>query len=274
MDRGRRNAPRREGSSDAGARGCAAPGAPTHPTRLFHIPRRTRTPTLRPTANPLDVLAIQPSRGPMSGGGRMNMADTSNSPLLPTGSLSRSNCAGPSDEHRQDEESRSNRPVERAKICVAAARRVEISDEMMPFDQHVSRQRYTRLCCRRSGTAFDSLTLPPHTRPEAPPSANRVGAAAPCSPTTKPLATDRSRRSSQGGAEGILSIRHSCEHVRSHARRLNPLARGCLIQPDAKFLLRQDCARVRAPNTGGASSSLTAAVIHDPERRGRLGAAR
>ena len=112
-------APRREGSSDAGARGCAAPGAPTHPTRQFHIPRRTRTPTLRPTANALDVLAIQPSRGPVSGGGRMNMADTSNSPLWPTGSLSRSNCAGPSDEHRQDEQSPSDRSVEHAKIWCA-----------------------------------------------------------------------------------------------------------------------------------------------------------
>ena len=135
-----------------------APGAPTHPTRQFHIPRRTRTPTLRPTDNPLNVLAIQPSRGPVSGGARMKMPDTSNRPLLPTGSLSRSNCAGPSDEHRRDEHSRSNRPVERAKIFVAAARRVEITDEMMPFDQHLSRQRYTRLRCRRSGTAFDSLT--------------------------------------------------------------------------------------------------------------------
>ena len=93
------------------------------------------------------------------------MADTSNSPLLPTGSLSRSNCAGPSDEHRQDEQSRPNRPVEHAKICVAAARRAEITDEMMPFDQHASRQRYTRLRCRRNGIDFDSLTPAAHHDP-------------------------------------------------------------------------------------------------------------
>ena len=36
---------------------------------------------------------------------------------------------------------------------------------MMPFNQHVSRQRYTRLRCRRSGTAFDSMTPASHHDP-------------------------------------------------------------------------------------------------------------
>ena len=50
-------APRSDGSSDTGARGCAVLRPSMHPTRLFHIPRRTRTPTLRPTDNPSDALA-------------------------------------------------------------------------------------------------------------------------------------------------------------------------------------------------------------------------
>ena len=43
-----------------------------------------------------------------------------------------------------------------------------------------------------------------------------------------------SGRSGQGGDGGISAIRHSCEHMRSRARRLNPLARGFLVAPDAK----------------------------------------
>ena len=156
-------APRREGSSDVGARGCgargcAAPGAPTHPTRLFHIPRRTRTPTLRSTANPLDVLAIQPSRGPVSGGGKMNMADTSNSPLLPTGSLSRSNCAGPSDEHRQEEQSRCRRILSRAKMRAVVALSPKGVDAMNSCDHHISCHHYARLRPSRTAGATDPLS--------------------------------------------------------------------------------------------------------------------
>ena len=61
----------------------------------------------------------------------------------------------------------------------------------------------------------------------------------------------------QGGADGISAIRHSCEHMRSHARRLNPLARGVLIRPDANFFLRQFCAPPRSSRTRSASSLLT-----------------
>ena len=57
---------------------------------------------------------------------------------------------------------------------------------------------------------------------------------------------------------GNLSIRHSCERTRSHARGLNPLARGHLISPGANFPLRQTCARVRGRNTPAASQPLTA----------------
>ena len=35
--------------------------------------------------------------------------------------------------------------------------------------------------------------------------------------------------------DGNSGIRHSCAHMRGHARSLNPLARGCLIRPDAKY---------------------------------------
>ena len=44
---------------------------------------------------------------------------------------------------------------------------------------------------------------------------------------------DISRHSEQGRNVGFLSIRHPCEHMRGHARRLNFLACAFLIPPDA-----------------------------------------
>lgn len=57
---------------------------------------------------------------------------------------------------------------------------------------------------------------------------------------------------------GILSIRHPCENVRSHARISKPLARGFRISPDANRLRGHHCARLRKPNTGGATDPLSA----------------
>ena len=57
----------------------------------------------------------------------------------------------------------------------------------------------------------------------------------------------------------ILAIRHACEQMRSHARSLNPLARGFLISSDGNFHLRHYCARMRLPNIGAATHSLTVA---------------
>ena len=67
---------------------------------------------------------------------------------------------------------------------------------------------------------------------------------------------------------GILRIRHSSEQMRIHARRLNPLARGVLIRPDANSLLRQGCAPMRKPNTGAATCLLTGTDVRTHEHRG------
>ena len=61
------------------------------------------------------------------------------------------------------------------------------------------------------------------------------------------------------------AIRHSCEHMRSHARRLKPLACGCRVPPAANFLLRQGCARLRSTRSGRIPWPLTATAIHEPK---------
>ena len=72
------------------------------------------------------------------------------------------------------------------------------------------------------------------------------------------------------------SSRDSCEnrHTYDRARQLRadlqPLARGCLIGPDASFLTRQSCAWMRATNTGPVSCALTAAGVHQPNHLDRL----
>ena len=56
-------------------------------------------------------------------------------------------------------------------------------------------------------------------------------------------------------------------HLRNHAARLNPLARGCIISPAGNFLLRQCCARLRRRNTEPATHLFTAAILHKHELR-------
>ena len=56
----------------------------------------------------------------------------------------------------------------------------------------------------------------------------------------------------------ILPIRRACEHMRSRARRLNPLARGLLMRPAEIVFPGQACARVRTPQISRAASVLTA----------------
>ena len=67
----------------------------------------------------------------------------------------------------------------------------------------------------------------------------------------------------------VSAIRHSCAHMRGHARSLNPLARGCLIRPDANCPRGHGCARVRASTTGTVPQALTATVVRAPEHRAR-----
>ena len=57
---------------------------------------------------------------------------------------------------------------------------------------------------------------------------------------------------------GISAIRRTCEHLRSHAPGLNPLARGCSIWPDANYLLRQGRALLRSNGSRTATCLLTA----------------
>ena len=45
-------------------------------------------------------------------------------------------------------------------------------------------------------------------------------------PRSRQFRKNRSSHVTQIRIVGIMSIRHSCEHMCSHARRLNPLARG------------------------------------------------
>ena len=61
------------------------------------------------------------------------------------------------------------------------------------------------------------------------------------------------------------AIGHTCEHMRSHAPRLNPLARGFLLWPDANFRLRQSCPRMRMPSTQSDSAPLTAPITQEPK---------
>ena len=56
--------------------------------------------------------------------------------------------------------------------------------------------------------------------------------------------------------------------MRSHARGLNPLARGTLISPDAKILLRQRCAPLRSNRNGSVPWPLTSAEGSQPNASG------
>ena len=69
-----------------------------------------------------------------------------------------------------------------------------------------------------------------------------------------------SRRSRPGVVVGGWSIGRTRAHTRSHARRLNLLARGSLVSPDASFLRRQRCPRVRTPDTRPVTSLFTVAT--------------
>ena len=64
--------------------------------------------------------------------------------------------------------------------------------------------------------------------------------------------------------------RHTHDCLRQLRTELESLARGCHISPDASFLPRQRCARVRASSPGAVSCALTAAVIHQPNHLDRL----
>ena len=71
------------------------------------------------------------------------------------------------------------------------------------------------------------------------------------------------------GEVGIRRIGHTGEHMRSHARRLDPRARGFLIRPESNFLLRQWCAHVRPTHIATTTQPLTAPVVRQPERHVR-----
>lgn len=77
------------------------------------------------------------------------------------------------------------------------------------------------------------------------------------------LKSDTSRRDFSG-------IRHTYDRTRQLRADLESLARGCLIWPDASFLHRQRCARVRATSTGTVSSTLTAAILHPANHLNRI----
>lgn len=77
------------------------------------------------------------------------------------------------------------------------------------------------------------------------------------------LKSDTSSRDSCGN-------RHTYDRARQLRAGLEPLARGCLIWPDASFLQRQCCTRVRATNTRAVSWALTAAGVHQPNHLDRL----
>ena len=72
-----------------------------------------------------------------------------------------------------------------------------------------------------------------------------------------------------GTGRGDLRARSIMRTDAQSCAELESPARGHLIQPDANFLLRQRCARVRAPNTQPATRPLTATVPHEPEHRAR-----
>ena len=73
------------------------------------------------------------------------------------------------------------------------------------------------------------------------------------------------RRLLQGGAVDISALRHAREHLRGHAWRLNPLACAFPIRPDANCQRRHCCARLRTPNTGGATDPLSPTARRDSE---------
>ena len=65
-------------------------------------------------------------------------------------------------------------------------------------------------------------------------------------------------RLSKGRDVANSAIRHQREHMRSHARALNPLARGYLMWPVANLLLRQCCAPLRSSRSRHVAWRLTA----------------
>ena len=65
-------------------------------------------------------------------------------------------------------------------------------------------------------------------------------------------------RLSQKGDVEISVTRRTCAFVRSHAWRLNPLARGVLLRIEPNVLVRQACAPMRSSRSGCVPSTLTA----------------
>lgn len=81
-------------------------------------------------------------------------------------------------------------------------------------------------------------------------------------------------RSGQTEEVAFSKIHHSCEHLRSHAHRLNPLARGYLIWPEANSLPRHCCAPLRSTRSQRVSWPLTALQSSQPQaprNKGRSG---
>ena len=68
---------------------------------------------------------------------------------------------------------------------------------------------------------------------------------------------------SQGGDVRNLSIRHSRDHRRRHARSSNPFARGYFLSQDASFLLRHYWARARSSRSESVACPPTA--LHGPQ---------
>ena len=62
-------------------------------------------------------------------------------------------------------------------------------------------------------------------------------------------------------------IGQTCQHMRSHARGLNPIARERLIQPNADFPRRHRCAGLRTRNIGGVSYPLSAIHVQQEPHR-------
>ena len=68
------------------------------------------------------------------------------------------------------------------------------------------------------------------------------------------------------GILGFVTHAHTCAVTRGD---LNPLARGCLIRPDANCPRGHGCAPARTSNTGTVPQALTATVVRAPEHRAR-----
>ena len=64
---------------------------------------------------------------------------------------------------------------------------------------------------------------------------------------------------------GNFANRHGYQYMRGHALRLNSLACAFLRSPDANSLRQHRCARLRMPNTPGATDPLSATVRREPQ---------